>query len=264
MSEKKTMFGKYKTNMNSGVNPPYSPSYPKEWGCSSMRMLEIIARVNPKEIEAMFAKGSVPTPFEFAGDRVAFQFFTSQKHTMSYHKDCMFDMRLTAAVRYEGYFAHTYLHMYNSDTIMIMAGREVLGYPEKDCRYGFTEEPDGRISGWVNRRGYPIADFSFTPDPSAAAMNLVDGDRQPEGELHVRRVPNFAKVGTVYADVVYQNIPLKISSVMPGHATMNLYGSEYDPIKELEPEILSASFKVFGDYDGTMDNANRELVKRLA
>ncbi|MGI5174463.1 acetoacetate decarboxylase family protein [Treponema sp. OMZ 840] len=263
MSDKSKMFGAYKTDINGGVNPPYSPTYPKEWGCSSVRMVEVMTRVNPKKIEAMFAKGSVATPFEVVGDRVAFQFVTSQKHTMSYHNDCMFDMLVTAAVRFENYFAHTYLHMYNSDTLMIMAGREVLGFPEKDCRYGFTEEAGGRIRGWVNRRGYPIADFSFTPDSAAPLMSLVDGDKQPEGELHVRRVSDFSKVGTVYADIVYQNIPVKISSVTTGQAVMNLYGSEYDSLKELEPEILCASFKVFEGYDGTMNNTGRKLVKKL-
>jgi len=130
--------GTYKIIPDS-VNPPYSPTYPKEWGCSSMHMVEVITRVDPKKIKAMFAKGSVPTPFEVTGDRVAFQFMTSQKHTMSYHNACMFDMRVTAPVRYENYFAYTYLHLYNSDTVMILAGREVLGFPEKDCRYGFKD-----------------------------------------------------------------------------------------------------------------------------
>ncbi len=261
MNNKKNMFGMYNTDIKSGINPPYSPSYPKEWGCNSLHMVEIITRVNPEKIKTMFKKGSVSTPFDVAGDRVAFQFVTSQKHTMSYHNNCMFDMLVTAAVRFENYFAHTYLYMYNSDTIMIMAGREILGFPEKDCRYGFKEEGNGNVSGWVNRRGYPVADFSFTPDPEAPLMSLTEGEEQPKGEIHVRRVPDFAKVGTVYADIVYQNNPLKISSVSAGHAILNLYGSEYDPIKDLEPEILSASFKVFEAYESS--KANRKLIKRL-
>lgn len=263
MSDKKNMFGTYKIIPDS-VNPPYSPTYPKEWGCSSMHMVEVIARVDPKKIKAMFAKGSVPTPFEVTGDRVAFQFMTAQKHTMSYHNACMFDMRVTAPVRCENYFAYTYLHLYNSDTVMILAGREVLGFPEKDCRYGFKEEKDGAVTGWVNRRGYAIADFAFTPDSKAPLVPLVEGGEQPEGELHVRRVSDFAKIGTVYADVVYQNIPVRIASETAGNIVMNLYGSEYDPLKDLEPEILSASFKIFEGYDGSIKNAGRKLVKRLA
>ena len=40
------MFGNYQLRPNSGVNPPYSPAYPVEWGCV-LRTLEIVTRVDP-------------------------------------------------------------------------------------------------------------------------------------------------------------------------------------------------------------------------
>ena len=57
---------------------------------------------------------------------------------------------------------------------------------------------------------------------------------------------------------------MRIACETAGSIVMNLYGSEYDPLKELEPEILSASFKIFEGYDGSIKNAGRKLVKRLA
>lgn len=44
---------------------------------------------------------------------------------------------------------------------------------------------------------------------------------------------------------------------------MNLYGSEYDPIAELEPEILSAQWMTSGAYGGGFAVEDRRLVKRL-
>ena len=264
MSDNHSMFGTYNTEGTIGVNPPYEPAYPLEWGSEAVHRLDVICKINPAVVEKMFAMGKPATPFKPVNDRAAFQFIKSVGHTMSAHNPCMFDMMVTIAVRYENYFAHTHLHMYNSDTIAIMAGREVLGFPEKDCRYGFTETPGGGVAGWVNRRGYPIADFKFAPDATAPCVPLVEGDEQPRGEIHVRRVPDIGKLDTAYSDIVYRDAPQKLVSVTPGNVEMNLYGSEeFDPLKALEPEILSAQLLVFDAYDGTLQNEGRKLVKQL-
>src|SRR5262249_25382574 len=124
--EKRQMFGKYRLQPNSGVNPPYAPAYPVEWGCT-LRTVENITRVQPGKIESLLAD----TPFQIASDRVAFRF------------------------------------MLSPDPMGICAGREVFGYTKKDAHYAFDEHPDGSIEGWVKRRGFRLADFSFTPDPAA-------------------------------------------------------------------------------------------------
>ena len=68
---KSQMFGNYQLKPNSGVNPPYSPAYPVEWGCM-LRTLEIVTRVDPSKIASLLAD----TPFEIVGDRVAFRFMS--------------------------------------------------------------------------------------------------------------------------------------------------------------------------------------------
>ena len=66
------MFGKYQLKPNSGVNPPYSPAYPVEWGCS-LRTVEVITRVEPAKVSHLLSD----TPFEIVNDRVAFRFMLS-------------------------------------------------------------------------------------------------------------------------------------------------------------------------------------------
>lgn len=252
------MFGKYQLKPNSGVNPPYSPAYPVEWGCS-LRTLEVITRVEPEKVARLLSD----TPFEVVNDRVAFRFMLSPGHSMAVHAGQMFDLMVTVPVRYEGLFTETHIFMYCSDPMGICAGREVFGYTKKDTHYKFEEAADGSISGWVRRRGIPLADFSFTPDKDAPIIRLVDGDEQPGGEIHVRRLPHPGRLETAYADIAYRRTPLKYSAPSPGRITMELHPSEFDPIAALEPEILGAHFMFSDVYGGGFEVEDRRLIKRL-
>ena len=255
---KHQMFGSYRLKPNSGVNPPYSPAYPVEWGCM-LRTLEIVTRVDPSKTANLLTD----TPFEIIGDRVAFRFMVSPGHSLAVHAGQMFDLMITVPVRYDGLFTETHIFMYCSDPMGICAGREVFGYTKKDTHYAFDEHGDGSISGWVRRRGIALADFSFRPDTAAPVVRIVQGGEQPGGEIHVRRLPHPERLGTAYADIVYRRTPLKYSAPLPGRASMTLHASEYDPIAELEPEILGAHFMVSDVYGGGFDVEDRRLIKRL-
>src|SRR5450631_2571397 len=78
--QKRPMFGNYQLKPNSGVNPPYSPAYPVEWGCM-LRTLEIITRVDPSKVANLLADA----PFEMVNDRVAFRFMLSPEHSLAVH-----------------------------------------------------------------------------------------------------------------------------------------------------------------------------------
>ena len=84
------MFGKYRLKPNSGVNPPYSPAYPVEWGCT-LRTVEIMTRVERSKTAALLSD----TPFEIVGDRVAFRFMLSPGHSLAVHSGQMFDLMIT-------------------------------------------------------------------------------------------------------------------------------------------------------------------------
>jgi acetoacetate decarboxylase len=252
------MFGKYQLKANSGVNPPYSPAYPVEWGCT-LRTMQVITRVSETKLAALLAD----TPFELVNDRVAFQFMLSPEHSLAVHAGQMFDLMVTVPVRYEGLFTQTHIYMYCSDPMGICAGREVFGYTKKDASYAFEEAADHTIVGHVKRRGIPLADFSFVPDASAPVVALVDGPEQPAGEIHVRRLPHPERLATAYADVVYRRTPLEYSAPLAGRAQMNLHASEFDPIADLDPQILGARFMYSGVYGGGFDVEDRRLIKRL-
>ncbi|CAN5429111.1 hypothetical protein BH11PSE4_BH11PSE4_29320 [soil metagenome] len=252
------MFGDYKLKPNSGVNPPYSPAYPVEWGCT-LRTLQIITRVEQSKLAELLSD----SPFELVNDRVAFQYMISPGHSLAVHAGQMFDLMVTVPVRYEGLFTHTHIYMYCSDPMGICAGREVFGYTKKDATYAFEEAPDHTIVGWVERRNTLLAEFSFVPDAAAPAVNLVDGDEQPAGEIHVRRLPHPERLATAYADVVYRRTPLEYSAPLAGRALMKLHASEFDPLTELNPEIIGARFMYSGVYGGGFEVEDRRLIKRL-
>jgi acetoacetate decarboxylase len=255
---RRRVFGDYRLKPNSGVNPPYSPAYPVEWGCT-LRTVEIMTRVAPGKVSTLLAD----TPFEIASDRVAFRFMRSPGHSLAVQTGEMFDLMISVPVRYKGLFTETHIFMYCSDPMGICAGREVFGYTKKDTHYAFDEHPDGSITGWVRRRGIPLADFSFTPDASAPVVRIVDGDELPAGEIHVRRLPHPERLGTAYADITYRRTPLKYSAPVPGRASMTLHASEYDPIADLDPEILGAHFMVSEVYGGGFEVEDRRLIERL-
>lgn len=252
------MFGNFKMHPGSGVNPPYAPAYPVEWSCT-LRTLELVTRVDRLKIEALLKD----TPFELVNDRVAFRFMLSPGHTLAVHAGEMFDLMVTVPVRYEGLFTQTHLYMYCSDPMGICAGRELFGYTKKDSHYKFREEVGGHIEGWVRRRGTPLAEFSFTPDPDAPVVRLVDSTEQPAGEIHVRRLPHPERLETAYSDIVYRRTPLEYSQPLRGRASMVLHPSEQDPLAALEPEILGAHFLVSPVYGGGFAAEDRRLLKRL-
>jgi len=175
----------------------------------------------------------------------------------------MFDLMISVPVRYEGLFTETHIFMYCSDPMGICAGREVFGYTKKDTHYAFDEHPDGSIDGWVRRRGFPLADFSFKPDAAGPIVRIAEEAEQPGGEIHVRRLPHPERLETAYADVVYRRTPLKYSAPLPGRASMTLHPCDYDPIAALEPEILGAHFMVSDVYGGGFGVEDRRLIKRL-
>ncbi|MGE8941533.1 acetoacetate decarboxylase family protein [Leptospira interrogans] len=252
------MFGNYKMHPGSGVNPPYAPAFPLEWECA-LRTVEVMTKVDKRKVEKFLED----TPFEAVNDRVAFRFMASPGHTLSIHNGRMFDLMVTVAVRYEDIFTQTHIYMYCSDPMGIAAGREIFGYTKKDCTYAFDEAADGSIKGWVNRRGIQLADFSFVPDTTAPVVRLVDGAEQPGGEIHVRRVPHPERPGTAYADIVYRLTPLEYSAPLGGRVEMKLHDCAFDPLTELEPEILSAQFMASDVYAGGFAKEKRLLLKQL-
>lgn len=252
------MFGKYQMYPGGGVNPVHSPAYPMEWD-AKIRTLEVMTRVDEAKIDEILKY----TPFTRVNDRVAFRFMLSPWHTIALHAGEMFDLMVTVAVRYEDLLTQTHLFMYCSDSMGIAAGRELFGYTKKECTYKFRETSEGAIDGWVNRRGVPLADFSFVPDPEAPIVRLTDDDVQPAGEIHVRRLPHPAKPEPAYEDVVYRGAPIAYSAPVPGRIEWNLHPSEFDPLAALEPEVLSAQFMHTEVFGGGFDVEDRRLMAVL-
>jgi len=251
------MFGPFQMHPGGGANPPYSPAYPLEWE-TRINTLEVVTRVDPAKLEPLLKD----TGFSLVNDRVAFRFMLSPGHTLSLYRGRMFDLMVTVAVRYQDLFTQTHIYMYCSDPMGIVAGREMFGYTKKDCDFEFYEADDGRVTGSVTRRSVPLAAFSFTPDESAPLVLLTDEAEQPGGELHVRRLPDPAGTGVAYADVVYRRTPVEYSEPVRGHVDMRLYPSEFDPLTELEPEILSAHFMKTPVYGGGFAVEDRRLIER--
>lgn len=251
------MFGRFDMHPGGGVNPPYSPAYPVEWECE-IHTVEVMTRVDKNKVEALLAD----TGFEVVNDRVAFRFMMSPGHTLSLYRGRMFDLMVTVPVRYKDLYTQTHIYMYCSDPMGLAAGRELFGYTKKDCDFEFYEAEDGSISGSVTRRSRPLAAFSFSPDPTAPVVLLTDDEEQPRGELHVRRLPLPEGVGVAYSDVVYRRTPIEYSTPLPGSVDLQLIASAFDPLTELEPEVLSAQSMKTPVYGGGFAVEDRRMIER--
>lgn len=252
------MFGNYPMHRGGGVNPPYAPAYPVEWD-AKIRTLEVIAHVEGEAIDEIMNT----MPFERVGNRVAFRFMLSPWHTLAIQSDGLFDLMVTVPVRYEGLFTQTHIYMYCTDPMGIAAGRELFGYTKKECDYLYRETSTGEVSGWLDRRGSRLADFKFTPDPSAPTIGLVEGTEQPHGEIHVRRLPHPTKIEPAYSDVVYRDMPIEYVDVAPGRVEMNIYDSEQDPLVNLNPKILGARHMHTDVFGGGLAVEDRRIIKQL-
>ncbi|HWL99541.1 MAG TPA: acetoacetate decarboxylase family protein [Nocardioidaceae bacterium] len=252
------MFGDYPMHRGGGVNPPHAPAYPMEWD-AKIRTVEVVTEVRPSALDEILGF----TPFERVNNRVAFRFMLSPWHTLALQSDGLFDLMVTVPVRYQGLFTQTHVFMYCSDAMGITAGRELFGYTKKECTFLYRETAQGSVSGWVDRRGTRLADFSFTPDPDAPPVRLVDGPEQPHGELHVRRLPHPAKPEPAYADVVYRDMPIDYVDVTPGRVEMRLHPSDQDPLSALEPRILGAQQMHTEVFGGGLAVEDRRILDRL-
>lgn len=252
------MFGSYPMRRGGGVNPPYAPAYPIEWD-AKIRTLEVIAEVEGEAINEIMET----TPFERVGNRVAFRFMLSPWHSLAIQSDGLFDLMVTVPVRYEGLFTQTHIYMYCSDAMGIAAGRELFGYTKKECDYLYRETTEGVISGWMDRRGGRLADFKFTPDPTAPNVGLVDADEQPHGEIHVRRLPHPAKPEPAYSDVVYRDMPIDYIDITPGTVEMTLHASEQDPLSKLNPKIIGARHMHTDVFGGGLAVEDRRIISQL-
>lgn len=257
--EGEDLFGKYPMHPRGGVNPAHAPAYPIEWD-AKIRTVEVIAEVD----EAVLNDIMSLTPFEQVGDRVAFRFMLSPWHTLALQSDGLFDLMVTVPVRYEGLYTQTHIYMYCTDAMGIAAGRELFGYSKKECDYLYRETSEGAVSGWVSRRGTRLAEFSFTPDPAAPNVELVDADEQPHGEIHVRRLPHPAKPEPAYSDVVYRDMPIEYVDVTPGTVRLTLHDSDQDPLARLQPRVLGARHMHTDVFGGGLEVEDRRIVTRLA
>lgn len=252
------MFGNYEMHTGGGVNPPHSPAYPMEWD-AKIRTLEVIAEVDDAVVDAIISD----TPFERVGSRVAFRYMLSPWHSLAIHAGGLFDLMITVPVRYQGLFTQTHIYMYCTDPMGIVAGRELFGYTKKECTHLYRETLEGTVDGWLDRRGDRLADFSFVADATAPLVRLVDGDEQPHGEVHVRRLPDPASPVAAYADVVYRDMPIEYSTPIPGHAQMTLHPSAFDPLHELNPTILGAHHMHTEVFGGGFAVEDRRILTRL-
>lgn len=253
-----------------GVTPPHAPLYPSSpefkleegQGIATVRSLEMIARVDPGKIDKLLES----TPFDRVNDRVAFRFLLSTVHMgmlppILSPEEEMFDLMVTVPVRFQGLLAHHHVYMYCTDPSGICGGREVLGYTKKDCHHRFRETVDGEIEGWVERRKQRLAEFSFAPDSGLSNARLVEEPQQPHGELHVRRFAHPSSPEPAYADIIYRDFAPQYTKPQPGVGRLKLHFSKYDPVSELNPQILSASVSHTSTYGGIGES--RQMLGRF-
>jgi len=246
------MYGDYKVYLGAGVNPPHAPAYPLEWYCPEVRKVEVIAEVDAEVLKKILSY----TPFDYVNNRAKFSLNYEKGHTLT-TPEGYYEANIMVAVRYKEYLSTHTIYIYADDATAIIGGREVWGYPKKDADIHLWEEGDHKW-GKVVREGVTLFEVDFTADHDAAEAELVEG-KEPYGTLHVRRVPLIDRPGEAYGDVVLRAGNSEIKEKLLGHATMNLEELKWDPIYELKPEVIGASFTAM-DFGGHFKDETRKIL----
>jgi acetoacetate decarboxylase len=246
------MYGDYKVYLGAGVNPPHAPAYPLEWYCPEVRKIEVIAEADEKELKRILSY----TPFEYVNNRVKFSINFEKGHTLT-TPEGYYEANVMIPVRYKEYLAAHTIYIYCTDVTAITGGREVWGYPKKDADINLDED-DGHKWGKVVREGVTLFEMDFNADPDAPEIPLVEGE-EPYGTLHIRRVPLLDRPGEAYGDIAFRAGKSKLKEKLPGHGTLKLEKLKWDPIYELRPKVLGASFTA-ADFGGHFKDETRKIL----
>jgi acetoacetate decarboxylase len=250
------VFGKHPLYKDGGVNPPYAPSYPMNWDAAHFRV-DIVAQVDDSYLDEILSY----LPFEKVTNRVLFRYLDAKHHTLATHTDGFNETLVALPIRYKDRLSWTYIFHYTSDEIANIAGREMLGYSKKDANTELHfDQP--RKWGKTMRRGTMLTKFEFVPDAKAPVVPVMANGEEPDGAIHVRRFPYPDRPETAYADVIFRRYQLKLTEVVPGNATLQLFDSEWDPLAKLKPKVLAASYNV-GDFGGPKESEERAILDVL-
>jgi acetoacetate decarboxylase len=246
------MYGDYQVYLGAGVNPPHAPAYPLEWYCPEVRKVEVTAEVDADVLKKIISY----TPFEYVNNRAKFSLNFEKGHTLT-TPEGYYEANVMVAVRYKEYLSYHAIYIYCDDVTAITGGREVWGYPKKDADIHLWEEGDHKW-GKVVREGVTLFEMDFTADPDAPEVPLVDGENL-YGQLHVRRLPLVDRPGEAYGDITFRAGTSILKEKLLGHATLNLDKLKWDPLYELNPKILSASFSAI-DFGGHFKDETRKIL----
>lgn len=251
----KKMFGRFPLPFGGGVNPPHAPSYPLNWEAEQVR-LDIHVEVDTDYVQEILSH----TPFKAVGNRAIFRYLDARGHTLASHTNGFNETVVVLPIRYKDMLSTTYIYHYTSDEIANIAGRELLGYSKKDADTELHLTEGDHKWGRTMRRDELLTEFDFQVDDSVAPVKVVKDGPQPDGAIHMRRLPYPDRPDTAYADIIFRRYRFTLKQELQGRATLKLYESEWDPIARLKPKVIGATFAV-GDFGGGADSEERRLLE---
>lgn len=248
------MHGPYTVYRGGGVNPPHAPAIPLEWYCPEHRQISVTAEVDEAALREILSY----TPFEYVTNRARFAISHLKGHTLTTPAG-YYESAITMAVRYKDLLSTHIIYMYCDNATAILAGRDVFGMPKKDADVMLYED-GGHKWGYTKRDGVSLFEIDFRADPTAPDLDLVDGET-PQGGIHVRRVPLIDRPGDAYGDVTYRDTKGVAIETVNGRAHLTVGESKWDPIHQLHPRVLGASFNV-GSFGGHFADETRKILDR--
>jgi acetoacetate decarboxylase len=246
------MYGDYQTYPGAGVNPPHAPAFPLEWYCPEVRSLQVVAEVDSHVVKKILSY----TPFDYVSNRAKFSINYEKGHTLT-TPEGYYEANVMVAARYKNYLSYHTIYIYCTDATAILGGREVWGYPKKDADVHLWEDGDHKW-GKVVREGVTLFEMDFRADPGAPEAPLAEG-KELYGQLNVRRLPLVDRPGEAYGDITFRAGKSTLKEKLLGHATLNLGELKWDPIYELKPKVLGATFMAF-DFGGHFRDETRKIL----
>lgn len=212
-------------------------------------MLTVAWETKPEIIQRL-----LPKPLKPASDPIAFAFigwYPATNFGVTYHEAALF-----VRASYEGEEGNYCLSMPVDNDIAMAGGREVFGFPKKMANFNFTKSGN-RVEGWVERKGRRFVELNAelgTPFNDVEGMqrfmlSTASADGKVRGLSY--NVKHFIQPDSsgfeFHPRLVRQETIINPSTLMFGHAKVNLNFSEDDPWSEVEVVKVLGGMYTVGD-----------------
>lgn len=256
---------KHKEVKNGNSIPVHAPRIAENsvnpYGCKNMKAVVVYCKGDKDILDKYFSI----TPFTCISDifAIVFSDFENYDGIEGAYKT----VSIIVPAEHKGLKGGYHLFTYNNNSDVIIRNREVFGYPDKFANIKMDDTGDHimctchiRCTGALNGKKL----IQVEVDKKNASDNTLDvPDLTPD--ILLKTMGNPEGEGLLYELALCRNemADFKNTSESDVKASVQLYGSEVDPLDEFQPkEIIGAKY-IVGDFVSTNENGWAQIREEV-